>query len=109
MRILLIKKLLIALTALLNLYTPKFGAVTIQSAEDSYYQKNGKYFQVQLGDKTYPNTVVNIYQTADGQQGYQIINYYSTSTVGTGYGVLASRYNFFIDKTITPKTASTTQ
>lgn len=92
----------------------KGGALAPNAAEDAYFARTGKYLQVKdnntlpqyetgdvqskLGQTLPATTVVNVYETAKGGEGYQVrtedaLNYYYQ-----GYGPEASSFTYTISK-----------
>ena len=81
----------------------------IEVMQDAYFAKHGKYLQVtrnnkpphyttdKLSKKIPNNMVVNIYETPEGEWGYQIITYNEDRTViSIGFGPQAAKRTYQI-------------
>src|SRR3990167_11310377 len=110
----LLKSILASFMALIVSY--QLGAVTlpdIEKAENSYFQKNGKYLQIvrgelphyengtdksKLGIDVPANVSIHVYKTSKGEQGYQVVTENPDSIGSIGYGVQAAEKTYTIDK-----------
>ena len=119
-----LKTILATLLALITSY--QLGAITIvdiENAENSYYQRNGKYLQIingqlpphesgtirkKLGIDIPSNITIHEYSTPDGKKGFQVITENPDNISSMGYGVQSQIRTYTIDKSVTNKSASTT-